>query len=116
MQFALVYSSRPDLDDAVPPERIGAAYGALAGWFEEHDEAFIGCGAQLQPPSDATTIRHGADGDHETADGPYSSAAETLIGFSLMDVADMDAAVGIARTWPLLSLPGSAIEVRPVVE
>jgi hypothetical protein len=111
-----VYSSRQDLLAGVSEERVGAAYGALAGWFEEHDEAFIGCGAQLQPPTEAITIRSGEGAGQESSNGPYSSAAETLLGFSLMEVPDMDAAVGIARSWPLLALPGSAIEVRPVEE
>lgn len=116
MQFAFVYSSRPDLFAEVPGDQMGAAFGALAGWFEEHDRAFIGCGAQLQSSSAASTVRHGTDGDPDETTGPYSDAAEELIGFSLLDVPDVDAAMAIARTWPLLSLPGSAIEVRPLVE
>ena len=29
---------------------------------------------------------------------------------------DMDAAIAISRTWPLLELPGNAVEIRPMVE
>ena len=30
--------------------------------------------------------------------------------------ADMDAAIAVVKTWPMLDLPGVAVEIRPVVE
>ena len=39
-----------------------------------------------------------------------------MIGFSVIDVADQDAAVALAKTFPLVQLPGAAVEVRALVE
>jgi hypothetical protein len=114
MRYVLVYSNRPDLAATVPPELMGQAYGAIAGWFEEHGAAFVGCGAQLEDPGTAKTVRHTADGDLNVTDGPYTAAQEQMIGFSVIDVPDQDAAVAIARTFPLVRLPGGAVEVRPI--
>ena len=116
MRYVLVYSNRPDLVATVPPERMGQAYGAIAAWFDEHDAAFVGCGAQLEDAGTAKTVRNTSDGQPNVTDGPYSAAQEQMIGFSVIDVADQDAAVALAKTFPLLRLPGGAVEVRPLAE
>ena len=48
-------------------------------------------------------------------DGPFSEAKEVIGGFSVIDVADLDAAIALARTWPALDVPGVSVEVRPMV-
>ena len=93
---------------------MGQAYGSLAGWFEENEAAFVGCGAQLEDPGTAKTVRNTANGEPDVAEGPYSAAQEQMIGFSVIDVPDHDAAVALAKTFPLVQLPGSAVEVRPL--
>ena len=49
-------------------------------------------------------------------DGPFSEAKEIVGGFSIIDVADMDAAIALTKSWPSLKFPGSAVEIRPMVE
>ena len=49
------------------------------------------------------------------ADGPFSEAKEVIGGFSVIDVPDLDAAIAIAKTWPVLELPGVSVEIRPMV-
>jgi len=39
-------------------------------------------------------------------DGPFSEAKEVIGGFSMIDVPDLDAAIELTRTWPMLKLPG----------
>ena len=36
MKYVLMYTNRPDLDAAVPPERQQEVYQAIYGWFEKH--------------------------------------------------------------------------------
>ncbi len=71
-------------------------------------------GAELQPVETATTVKYGESGA-VVVDGPFSEAKEVIGGFSIIDVPDMDAAIALVRTWPSLSLPGSAVEIRPMV-
>jgi hypothetical protein len=49
-------------------------------------------------------------------DGPFSEAKESIGGFSIIDVPDLDAALTMAREWPSLVFPGVAVEIRPLVE
>jgi len=116
MKYILMYSSRPDLDAAVPQERRDEVYAQIFTGFETHASAFADSGAELQPVATATTVRTGDDGATVVVDGPFSEAKEAIGGFSVIDVPDLDAALAVARTWPQLGLPGIAVEVRPVVD
>ena len=58
----------------------------------------------------ATTVRNDGDGVSVT-DGPYAETAEQLGGFYLIEAADLDEAIEIAR-----QLPEPIVEIRPVVE
>lgn len=115
MKYVLMYTSRPDLDAAIPPERSEAVYREIFGWFEKHGAAFADSGAELQGIETATTVRSGADGP-VVVDGPFSEAKEAIGGFSVIDVPDLDTALAMAREWPSLAFPGVAVEIRPVVD
>lgn len=71
-------------------------------------------GAQLQPPSTATTVRV-ADGRTLTTDGPFAETKEALGGYYLLEADDLDAAIELAARVPAARL-GGAVEVRPLVE
>lgn len=117
MKYVLMYTSRPDLDAAIPPERQAEVYQAIYGWFQKHGAAFADMGAELQDPTTATTVKaseHG--GDPVVVDGPFSEAKESIGGFSIIDVPDLDAALAMAREWPSLVFPGVAVEIRPLIE
>lgn len=114
MKYVLMFTSTPELDAAVPPERAQEVYGRIYQWFGENAEHIDDSGAELEPHTTATTIKHGGDGP-VVADGPFSEAKEVIGGFSVIDVPDLDAAIAIARSWPALDLPGVAVEVRPMV-
>jgi hypothetical protein len=73
----------------------------------------IAGGAQLQPPSTATTVRvH--DGATLTTDGPFLETKEALGGYYLLEADDLDAAIELAARIPAARL-GGAVEVRPLV-
>lgn len=44
-------------------------------------------------------------------DGPFVESKETIGGFAMVEVADIGAAVALAKTWPT----GGTVEVREVV-
>lgn len=65
----------------------------------------------LEAPSTATVLRPGDDGALRTVDGPFAEGKEYLGGFTVIDVADLDAALDWGgRTVAAIGLP---IEVRP---
>jgi hypothetical protein len=65
-------------------------------------------GAELSRSADATTVR-GTGDDVSVTDGPFAEAAEQLGGFYLIEAADLDEAIALAK-----ALPEGIVEVRPV--
>lgn len=114
MKYVLMFTSTPELDAAVPPERAQEVYGRIYQWFGEHAEHIDDSGAELHPVTTATTVKYGGEAP-VVADGPFSEAKEVIGGFSVIDVPDLDAAIAIAKSWPALELPGVAVEVRPMI-
>ena len=45
-------------------------------------------------------------------DGPFIEAKEVIGGYAEVEVADLDEALEIAKTWP----GQTSVEVRPIVE
>ena len=69
--------------------------------------------AGLHPPSTATVVRV-RDGEVLTTDGPFVEGKEHIGGFTIIDVADLDAALDWASKYArVTTLP---IEVRPIRE
>jgi hypothetical protein len=67
----------------------------------------------LQGLATATTVRE-RDGDRLVTDGPYAETKEMLGGYYLIDVPDLDAALGWAAKVP--NAPYGSVEVRPIME
>lgn len=109
-----MFTSRPDLDAQTDPETASAVYRRVYEWFGEQADSIADSGAELLGVETATTVRHGDDGP-VVADGPFDEAKEVVGGFSVLDVPDVDAAIAITRTWPMLDLPGTSVEIRPMV-
>lgn len=97
-------------------------------WSQEHDEAImaklavvqgklarqgkLGPVARLLPTTTATSLRK----DHEPAlviDGPFAETKEQLLGFYVVDCADLEEAIGIAREFGEAN-PGGTYEIRPI--
>ena len=79
--------------------------------FGQTNDASIAGGNALQSSDTATTIRSdGADGFIVT-DGPFVETKEALGGYYLIEAADLDAAIAIAKQVPS---PFGGVEVRPI--
>lgn len=70
-------------------------------------------GDGLQSVETATTVVTGDAGAQTLHDGPFAETREQLGGYYLVDVADLDAALAIARRIPVV--PGGKVEVRPIM-
>ncbi|MGA0608167.1 YciI family protein [Phenylobacterium sp. VNQ135] len=92
-------------------ERVVAEHMALA--TELRRSGVMSDGAGLQPPETAMTVVRGGDGRHAVLDGPYTETKEHLGGYYVVEAADLEAALAIARRIP--GAPGSKVEVRPVM-
>lgn len=68
-------------------------------------------GSRLRPPSSATTLRE-ENGRVLVSDGPFAETKEQILGFDLLECADVDEALEVAGKHPWVKY--GAIEVRPL--
>lgn len=112
MKYMLMFVSDEESDRRASPDEIQRGYEAIGTWWSEHAAAGrIVDGQELKSTKTATTIRK-KDGKVTVTDGPFIESKEALGGFAIIDVPDLDAAIELAKGWPVLS----TIEIRPVVE
>lgn len=94
-------------------------------WSKEEDEAVmnrlnvvherlikegkLGPALRLLPTTAATTLR----GGNLVIDGPFAETKEQLLGFYVIDVENLDAALDVARELSAAN-PTSVYEIRPI--
>lgn len=92
-------------DDAVMAS-LGAVQDRLAA------QGRLGPVARLLPTTAATTIRKGAE--PLVIDGPFAETKEQLLGFYVVECADLNEALGTARELATASGSAGAFELRPL--
>ena len=117
MKYVMLFAGPSDDGQNPQSEADQAAmFDEIMTWWGTHAAAgtIIG-GERLEAASSATTFTHAADGNIATIDGPFIESKEEVSGYGLIEVADLDAALALAKSWPLLKVPGQSVEVRPVL-
>jgi len=110
VKYMLMFISDDSNWDPSKPE-IQAAYKRVGEWFEQHTKSGkIYGGEELKSTTSATTVRQ-RNGKIAVTDGPFSESKEAIGGYALVDVKDLDEAIAMAKSWPVLS----TIEIRPLV-
>jgi hypothetical protein len=88
-------------------------YPAIMRWFGElAQQGVLQGGAELAPARTATTVSW-QGGSSILTDGPFMEAKESVGGFAIVEVPDLDAAIEIAGQWPAR---GHRVEIRPMVQ
>ena len=64
----------------------------------------------------ATSLRPDGSGRIHITDGPFLEAKEALGGFYLIEAADLDEVLSLAKLLPELQVTHSGVEIRPVVD
>jgi hypothetical protein len=86
------------------------AFAKVGEWMMTHGDKIRG-GNKLQGPHTATTVRlDTAGGEPTVIDGPFVEGKEVVSGYTEIEVADLDEALRMVRTWPGCPL----IEIRPL--
>jgi hypothetical protein len=117
MKYMLLMVGDPADDEQAPAaaSRTDSGEPCWLPWFREMTDRGVGLlgGAQLQPASTATTIAV-SDGDVLLSDGPFAETKEQIVGYDVIDVADLDEAVYVASRHPVAH-NGGRIEIRPIL-
>ena len=98
---------RENEDARAPMEAWNAYTNAL------RESGSLIAGDALEGLATATTVRE-RDGEQLVSDGPFAETKEMLGGYYLIDVPDLDAALGWAAKVP--NAPYGSVEVRPIME
>ena len=113
MQYAILCYHDEKVTCAWSKEQDDAVMAKLGAVMEKYAKAGkLGPVARLLPTTAATTLRK----DREPAliiDGPFAETKEQLLGFYIVDCADLEEALEFARELGAVN-PGGAYEIRPV--
>jgi hypothetical protein len=97
-----------------PPE--AQSEEQMQRWFDYTNDlqaaGAMKAGDALQMPDTATTVRI-RDSETLLTDGPFAETKEILGGYYLIDVEDLDTALGWAAKMP--NIEYGSVEVRPVM-
>ncbi|MBO3750006.1 hypothetical protein J5X84_28325 [Streptosporangiaceae bacterium NEAU-GS5] len=108
MQYALLaYSPPENTDRAARP-----IPGDLAGLLDRPE---VTGWARLHADESATTL-HNDEGRMLLTDGPFVDSKEYLAGLILIEADTLDGALALAREMLRETRPGTAIEVRPILD
>jgi hypothetical protein len=98
--------TEPETDDAGIPD--------IDVWATENDaRGRRVLGSILAAPSAATTVRV-RKGELLLTDGPFAETKEVIAGFDIIECADLDEAIEVARTHPMAYR--GRLELRPFAD
>ncbi len=113
MKYVLLFCGRTPQDaaqwEAMSEETRARRDARVGQWFAEY-RSKIGGAVQLQAAYTTTSVHFTADGRPLITDGPFVEGTEVIGGYAEIDVADLDEALQMAKTWP-----AGGVEIRPVV-
>jgi hypothetical protein len=113
MKYVLLFGGTMEGADQLPDgqrDQVMADYEQSGRWFEKYykNGKVVG-GHELQGPSTATTVSR-KNGKPVVTDGPFIESKEVIGGFAVIEVADLDEALEMAKEWP------GTVEIRPIVD
>ncbi|MCY1137630.1 YciI family protein [Actinoplanes sp. Pm04-4] len=98
--------TEPETDESRVPD--------IEVWVAENDAAGRRLeGNVLAPPSAATTVRV-RGGEVLLTDGPFTETKEVIVGFDILECADLDEAIAVAAAHPMAH--GGRVELRPYAD
>ena len=113
MKYALLIYSVPGAAEGVQP----ADDGVINSWLDYtaalKESGVLLAAEQLAHVDTATSVT-ARGGERLLTDGPFIETKEHLLGFYLLDVPDLDAALDWAGKMPIVRY--GTVEVRPVLE
>jgi hypothetical protein len=94
--------------EAMGPEERARAYQRVNEWFAANADKIRG-GNKLPAPETATTVRLDR-GDPVVLDGPFVEGKEVISGYTEIEVANLDEALRMVKTWPACPI----VEIWPL--
>lgn len=112
MKYVLLFVGTDEFERdlaAMGPAEREAAYQQVMEWMAVHAGKIRG-GNKLQAPETATTVRLDRGAEPVITDGPFVEGKEVVSGYTEIEVADLDEALRMVKTWPGCPI----VEIRPL--
>ena len=111
MRYALLMHYREAAEGEINDQAIAEAKDAFEAYGRALESAGVLLSADVLQPTAATTTLTCREGGLQVQDGPFAETKEALAGIFMLEVPDLDAAVGWAEKCP--GAQWGVIEVRP---
>jgi len=111
MKYVLMFVDTEEFDAdlaAMDESERERAYGRVQQWFADN-RTRITHHAYLMPADSATTVRL-EGGEPLITDGPFVEGKEVVSGYAEIEVADLDEALRMVKSWPACPV----VEIRPI--
>jgi len=105
----LIYEDESRWDDPDPQTAAQIMDGHRV--FAERNGSALRGGNALQPTGTATSLRTDSAGSFTVTDGAFAETKEALGGYYVVEAADLDEAIAMAKQVPA---PRGGVEVRPI--
>ncbi|WP_019179379.1 YciI family protein [Microbacterium yannicii] len=113
MRYTLLLHYPEMLPDDLSPEALAEGMREFDEYAAALDEAGVLVSAEVLQPSSATTTVSAPDGTLRVQDGPFADTREQIGGTFVIEVSDLDAAIGWAGKAP--SVSWGHVEIRPTM-
>ena len=113
-QFLFVLYDDPSADSELSPAEIQSIIAEYSAWAQEMGAQGKHLGGNKLTDDGGRTLRP-SESEILVSDGPYAEAKEVLGGYFLIEAADYDEAVALARECPHVRF-GSRLDVRQIHE
>lgn len=107
----LAYHAEAEVMSWTPQEDAAVMSGLMAVHDKLNVGKLLGPAARLGGTADARTLR--GPGNGMVIDGPFAETKEQLLGFYVVNCADENAAIAIARDLRRVN-PSAVYEIRPI--
>jgi len=111
MRYALLMHYREPGDGEISEEAIEAAQEAFGAYGRALESAGVLLSADVLQQTPATTSVTRREGALRVQDGPFAETKEALAGIFMVEVPNLDAAIGWAEKCP--GAQWGVVEVRP---
>jgi hypothetical protein len=111
MRYTLLMHYREPGEGEISEQAIAEAKEAFGAYGRALESAGVLLSADVLQPTSATTSVTRRDGGLRVQDGPFAETKEALAGIFMVEVPDLDAAIGWAEKCP--GAQWGVVEVRP---
>ena len=109
MRYMMFIKHTEDYRGKTIPPALIEAMGEFVGEYSKQGKFIDGAGLKSSHKGKRVQLR---GGKLRVVDGPFTESKELIGGYAIVEVADLDEALQMAKAWP----GETSVEIRPIVD